>query len=252
MNLAKRLLYLFSAFLVIIQMGCAKEAPAGNIPHGMVALSFDDAYIDNWFANLPLLDSMGIKATFYVSAYHSFSHEQKNKLRIIEAHGNEVAYHTSNHADLVKLNRTSGANAVIDQEIRPDLNLMKADGFNPVNFAYPFGQHDDVLNLMLLQYFKSVRVLSHPPYNKSYACYKGNTNKVFYSIGIDSKSKLKDEDIRAKMQVANANNTCVFLYAHAINDASKKFQISADRIRFIGRVAREYNLQFVTTADMTN
>ncbi len=170
----------------------------------------------------------------------------------MQAHGNEIAYHTTNHANLLKLCKAWGINTVVEQEIRPDLNLMRADGFDPVNFAYPFGQHDDFLNLHLLHIFKSVRVLSHPAYIKSFACYKGDTNRVFYAIGIDSKSKLKDEDIRAKMQIAHDNNACVFLYGHAINDPNLKYQISADRIRYIGNVADLLNLKFVTTSDMTN
>jgi peptidoglycan/xylan/chitin deacetylase (PgdA/CDA1 family) len=39
---------------------------------------------------LPLLDSFGAKATFYISSYHMLSSQQKNQLREIKNHGHEI------------------------------------------------------------------------------------------------------------------------------------------------------------------
>lgn len=229
---------------------CKKESPKGEMQQGMISLSFDDTYINNWYKNLSLLDSLGIKATFYISSYHSLNLQQKNKLRIIENHGNEIAYHTTNHKDLLKLNRSDGITAIVEREIDPDLKLMRTDGFNPVDFAYPFGQHDQYLDRQLLPLFKSVRGVSNPNY---YTCFARHTGakQVFNAIEIDSRSKLIDERIQNLMRLAWENNNCTFFYAHAINDPSINLQVTADRLRFMASIAQMYNLRFIKVSEIS-
>lgn len=249
MALPRLISYSILIFLFAVS-GCKKEVPKGEMPHGMIALSFDDTYADSWYAALPLLDSLGIKATFYVSAYHTLTPLQKDKLRIIKLHGHEIGYHTTNHANLVKLNKKSGLEAMIRQEIMPDLALMRNDGFDPVDFAYPFGQHDCFLDAQLLHYFKSVRALSNPNYYTSFASHSG-ARQVFYAMGIDSGSKVDDGKIQNQLRLAAENNDCISLYAHSINDPRRRYQITADRLRFIAAIAKMYQLHFVTVSEIS-
>ena len=250
MALRRFFAYIFFFFLISGLFSCKKDSPKGEMQQGMISLSFDDTFINNWYNNLPLLDSLGIKATFYISSYHTLNLQQKNKLRLIETHGNEIAYHTTNHKDLLKLNRSDGMNAIIEREISPDLKLMRNDGFNPVNFAYPFGQHDPYLDSQLLPYFKSVRGVSNPNY---YTCFASHTGakQVFYAIEIDSRSKLSDERIQNLMRLALENNNCAFFYGHAINDSSRNFQVTSERLRFMASVAKMYNLRFIKVSEIS-
>jgi peptidoglycan/xylan/chitin deacetylase (PgdA/CDA1 family) len=230
--------------------GCAKDVPRGEMSQGMIALSFDDTYIDNWYSYLPLLDSLEIKATFYVSAYHILTNQQKNKLRAIEAHGNEIGYHTTTHANLLKLCRSSGIDAIINREITPDLALMRNDGFNPVSFAYPFGQHDTFMDRQLLHYFKSVRAISKPNY---YSCYMKHTGtrQILYGMGIDSREKTTNEKLEYQIRLAWENNDCILLFTHAIDQPWNNYQVNSDRLRFIAKIAAKYDMKFVRTSDIT-
>ena len=75
---------------LVIFSACHKEAPQGNLVEGQVALTFDDASVENWYNNLALLDSLNIKATFYISHYHTFGKQQKAWLKEIEKRGHEI------------------------------------------------------------------------------------------------------------------------------------------------------------------
>ncbi len=129
--------FVLAVLIGIIIAGCRQDVPKGLLPHGSVALTFDDASVDNWYDHLPLLDSLGIKATFYISKYHTLSPEQKQRLHLIAAHGHEIAYHTTNHSDLRKLLEKKGMDYVIREEILKDLDLMQQDGFNITNSLPP-------------------------------------------------------------------------------------------------------------------
>lgn len=233
--------------------GCRKtDVPQGELPTGKIALSFDDASVDNWYRHLPLLDSLGIKATFYISAYHTLSPEQISKLRVIEAHGNEIAYHTTNHSDLLKMYSRNSMWQVLENEIRPDLKLMQRDGFNPRNFAYPFGQHDAFLDRQMLVYFKSVRAVCTPKnYNKAFIKQQC-TGEVFHAADIDENSKISEEQMEKMISQAHDYNDCVMFYAHVIANPNSKYYITKNRLRYLASLAKKYKVEFITTADITN
>ena len=89
----KRITYLTLLFLLFfVNQSCNKNdltTSDGNT-RGGIALTFDDNYIDNWYPNLDLFDSLGVKATFYISNYNKLSDAQKDKLREIKNHGHLV------------------------------------------------------------------------------------------------------------------------------------------------------------------
>lgn len=239
-------LVLFCAAATLFLSSCSKEVPQGSLPNGQVAVTFDDASVDNWYQHLDLLDSLKIKATFYVSAYHSFTATQKQKLKEVERRGHEIAYHTASHPDLVKEVAKDGVAQTETREILSDLELMKADGYNITNFAYPFGSHSMQLDNCLLRRFKSVRALSnHQNYNKSLVKEAGD-RKILYGANIDNNSRLKEDGIYSLMDKAKDHNDCLVLVAHQMANPALKLQISRERLVLISKAAAERNLEFVT------
>jgi peptidoglycan-N-acetylglucosamine deacetylase len=247
--------YLLTALLcwtIFFSVSCSKRAPEGNMHPGYILLSFDDHCIKSWYRHLSLLDSLDIKATFFISSYHTLSKEDKNKLRAIEAAGHEIAYHTTNHEDLLKLYTRHALTDVMNQEIKPDLTLMRNDGFNPENFAYPYGQHDGYLDIELLKSFNSVRCVCNPKnYYKAFATERGK-GRVLFAENIDGVSKVTDQELDDMLQTAHNMNTAVSLYAHEINMPGYRYSVSVERLKYIASLAKKYNLQFITTRELTH
>jgi peptidoglycan/xylan/chitin deacetylase (PgdA/CDA1 family) len=240
------LLVLFS----IILTACRKDIPKGQM-EGQIALTFDDASVENWHPHLPLLDSLKIKATFYISSYHTLNKHEKSLLKDIERHGHEIAYHTANHPDLPKEIMKKGWARVEEKEIKSDLRLMRQDGYNVTNFAYPYGSHNSQLNTLLLRTFKSVRALSNRQnYYKSLVKQTG-TQQVFYGANVDNNSRLKDDKIISLMNDAQYYHDCLVLVAHQIENKSIKLQISRERLQLIARTAYEKKLEFITISQIT-
>lgn len=233
----------------IIFMSCMK-IPNGNIRNGKIALTFDDNAVDNWTQYLPLLDSLGIKATFFVCKYHTLNDAQKRGLRLLEEHGNEIGYHTSNHLDLVKEVNKSGCARVYRDELKKDLDLMRADGFDPMNFAFPYGSHNSELDAIFLHYFKTVRAQT----NKSnrYKCLTGHggNGQVLHGADIDEYAGMSDSEVEQYVSLANENNDCAVFTAHDINNPKSLYHVDKARLVKIAELVRAKGMQFVLIRDL--
>lgn len=115
-----------------------------------VSLTYDDAlnvHLDN---AIPILDSLGLKATFYLSGYSGALDRRIPEWRAVAAKGHELANHTLYHPciggrpgrEFVKPDNDLNNYTIkrIDDEIKMTNTLLKAiDGKTQRTFAYPCG-----------------------------------------------------------------------------------------------------------------
>jgi len=241
---------IFLALLpALLYAGCTKYDRKGEMAEPGIALTFDDYSIDNWHTYLPLLDSFGVKATFYISSYHKLSKEQKTELRDIQSHGHEIAFHTTNHYDMVNCLGHMRVRDLMECEIYQDLRKMNRDGFFPRTFAYPFGSHNDFLDQELGKIFKSVRALNGSnDYSKSFTT--GFDNKVLYAEGIDNNQR-STEKINYLIDCAYRNRNCLVLVAHRIERPKAKFQVSYEKLKLILEKIKSLNMRFYTVSEIS-
>lgn len=242
------------ALLLVACLGtaCKKFEKPGHVQAPGIALTFDDDMVDNWYRYLPLFDSAGVKATFYVCKYNRFTPGQKEKLRVLQSHGHEIAFHTTNHHNMVdyvyKFKHT--LDEMTKCEIEDGLKLMNKDGFFPVTFAYPYGAHNGVFDKLLKRYFHSVRALNGTnDYSKSLAATE--KNDLLYGLGIDKSSKRSDVDIMQMLKSAKDNNNCAVFVAHNINTNSN-LSVSKNRLMKIFSYVRELGLTYYTVSEISN
>ena len=232
--------------------GCTKFKKDGQLSNAGIALTFDDDRIDNWFKYLPYLDSSNIKVTFYVCKYNRLTAAQKNKLSIIQSHGHEIAFHSTNHYNMLdyvyRYKHTT--DELMLNEIECGLKMMNKDGFYPTNFAYPYGAHNSLYDKLLMRYFKSVRALNGTnDFSKSLAPTEKNT--LLFGLGVDKSSKRSDEDILQLIKSASDHNDCAVFVAHDIN-TDKKLSVTLDRLHKMVDYAKKLNLKFYTISEIAN
>lgn len=220
--------------------------------HPGIAITFDDDRIDNWYTYLPFLDSCGIKATFYICRYHMLTADQKNKLRIIQQHGHEIAYHSTHHYNMVEyvVRYHHSIDELLANEIEEDLKKMNRDGFYPTTFAYPYGAHTGQYDQLLKRYFKSVRALNGST-NYSQSLAPLDNNDVLYGFGLDKSSKHTDDCLVKLMQSARNNNCCAILVGHDINK-DNKLSVTLERLQLIVNTAKELGLKYYTISEISN
>lgn len=232
--------------------GCKKFEKTCHLKEAGIALTFDDDRVDNWFQYLPMLDSANVRATFYVCKYNRLSAAQKQKLAVIQSHGHEIGFHSTNHYNMMdyvyKYRHT--IDEMIRYEIVDGLKLMNRDGFFPVTFAYPYGAHNGLYDKTLMRYFKSVRALNGSnDFSKSLA--PTEKNEVLYGLGIDKGSNRSDANVLDVVKSAFNNNGCAVFVAHDIN-TGRKLSVTGERLQKIFAQVKQLRLKYYTVSEISN
>jgi peptidoglycan/xylan/chitin deacetylase (PgdA/CDA1 family) len=244
----------FFAVLVILNLfcGCKKFEKPGHMNEPGVVLTFDDDRVDNWITYMPLFDSLGVKATFYICKYNRFTADQKRKLAVIKSYGHEIAFHSTNHYNMQDYvyKQKHTIDDLMRCEVEAGLKLMNDDGYYPTTFAYPYGAHNGLFDKLLKRYFKSVRALNGTQdFSKSVV--PTYNNDVLYGLGIDKSSKRSAADIVNILQSAKNNNTCAVLVAHDINTAST-YSVTLERLLKIFAFVKANNLKYYTATEISD
>lgn len=125
-------------------------------PRPIVAVTFDDGYLDNFTNAVPVLRRHGVPAAFFVSTGivgtdRQFAHdvdkvEQKlpnmswDQLREMQADGFEIGAHTVNHINLAQVEEETAI-----QELTESRDRIRAElSIDDVSFAYCFGKRTDI------------------------------------------------------------------------------------------------------------
>ncbi len=250
LNRSASVVFIIIGLLAISTGGCKKFEKAGNVAQPGIVLTFDDDRVDNWYKYLPLLDSVGAKATFYISRYHNLSPQKKAKLAVIRNHGHEIAYHSTNHLNMMDYvyKYKHPIEELIQKEVEPDLLRMRQDGFNPVTFAYPFGAHNPIIDRALKKYFKSVRALNGS-FDFTKSLVSSTHNDVLYGLGIDKKSGRSSADIIKILHSVKNNSTIAVFVAHDINTGG--LCISIETLKLVIGFVKANNFRFYTAAEIS-
>jgi peptidoglycan/xylan/chitin deacetylase (PgdA/CDA1 family) len=217
---------------------------------GGVALTFDDYSIDNWHKYLGLFDSLGAKATFYISNYDLLTAKQKHKLLEIQQHGHEIAFHSTNHPNFLSYADSSGCSSLLKYEVNNGLELMNRDGFYPKTFAYPYGKHNEIIDKLLLKNFRSVRALNGTgKLINSLVPKQGN--KILYSLGIDKSRGITTNKLDEWLRIAQQSDKCIVLVAHKIEVDQSQLQIPYTTLKYLLQKSNELNMHFYTISEIS-
>jgi peptidoglycan/xylan/chitin deacetylase (PgdA/CDA1 family) len=117
---------------------------SGNLPNNSVVITFDDGYIGNFIYAKPILESLNMKADFfvhtaYVGAPGSHDHMTWEQLEELSSSALfEVFSHTVNHAHLTTLTSTDLNHELFSSKRAIENQLNKNCSF----IAYPFGDYN--------------------------------------------------------------------------------------------------------------
>jgi len=135
----------------------ARDLVARGPRRGGLHLGFDDSAVDAWYEVRELLRAHGAQVSFYVSRYDRFSERQRDKLRELEADGHSIEAHGLRHLVAPDYVEEHGLDAYMRDEALPSIELLRADGFDPIAFAYPFGARTSEIDEALLEHVEIVR-----------------------------------------------------------------------------------------------
>lgn len=126
-----------------------------------IALSFDDSGIVQWYQGREMFARYGAKATFFVTRYGSWNDEWKRMMREMASDGHSVEPHSRQHFDSPQYVEDHGVQAFLEEEVLPSIEVLRADGYTPTTYAYPFGARTPETDRAILRYLPRLRSLTY-------------------------------------------------------------------------------------------
>ena len=122
---------------------------------GLVTLTFDDGWRNQYQNAFPLLKQYGLTGTFYILSGELFNqpaYMTVAEITALRSAGNEVASHSVSHPDFTKLTTTQRA-----YQFSQSKSTLSTK-FGPVtNFAYPYGAYNATTLAEGATYYKTQR-----------------------------------------------------------------------------------------------
>lgn len=122
-----------------------KEITFGN--KKPIMLTFDDGYENAYKEVIPVMESFKQIGTFYIiSTYHGrHGYLNDDEIKDLEKRGMTIGSHTRNHPNLKTVSASNAADEIIGS--KNDLEMLL--GHKVVDFAYPYGEHNDAVIALL-------------------------------------------------------------------------------------------------------
>jgi peptidoglycan/xylan/chitin deacetylase (PgdA/CDA1 family) len=222
---------------------------------GGIAITFDDAYVEEWYSIKGLLNQYGAKVTFFVSHFDRLTEDSVEKLRILRDEGHEIGFHGLRHLNAVTFVKEHSVDKYLASEILPGIEAMACAGFHPVNFSYPYGAHTKYLDDELFKHFNYVRGTIFTNEKEripdlDYTFYKHGDEKIIYGAGIDNAYNNSVEEIQKGLNRANEKNEILILYAHKTSDEMGDYCVPTAKLEGILKYASENRSGFYRINDL--
>jgi len=217
-----------------------------------VVISFDDAYVDEWFDADEALKKYGWRATFCVCRIDSVGKPQLEKLQQLQTEGHEIAGHGYHHYNAVKFVNQYGIDQYMKQEIEPMLVSMKQKGFHVMSFAYPYGERSAALDSVVSKKFKVVRgrdFCSDVP-EKEGSYFRGS--KFMYAFDIDNNHiHFSIPYVLELLDYAKKKNKILILCSHKpVKNVTANYQTKMETLAFICKYIKHNGMKFYRLSDL--
>jgi peptidoglycan/xylan/chitin deacetylase (PgdA/CDA1 family) len=217
------------------RMLAARRLPI-RMDRAVVSVTFDDVPRSAYLNGLPVLDSLGIKGTFYVAmglcgasvagaAADMQDHEHLAHADIIDlyARGHDIACHTYSHYRLDQ----GTPEGLVDDAARNVAALQQLLGGAPVeHFSYPFGQLDFRLKRLLSSRYKTMRS-SCPGINDSATDLNLLLATSIYSRSFDRSA------LAGIVDAAMQSGAWLVLYTHGVTENPGAHDCTAEQLAWV-------------------
>ncbi len=219
-----------------------------------VAISFDDAHVDEWYCLKDLFGRYGARVTFFVSNFDLLPGESIEKLKMLRDDGHEIAFHGLRHLSAGKFVQEHSLDEYLETEIFPGIDAMNKAGFSPMAFSYPYGVRAPHIDAALLKYFRHVRGVACTDNKRRLTdigqIYCGHEGRRFFAAGIDNVYGNSVEEIRAAMKKALEKGKTLLLFAHRTSSEPGDYCTPVARIESVLEYASGIGLKFYTIKDI--
>lgn len=232
-----------------------------------IAISFDDHFIDQWYALRPLFQKYNAKVTLFITCKDSLTQSEIIKLKQLQADGHEIGFHGTIHGRSTEIIEAYGPDKYAEIELNPGMAFMKAAGFNPTSYAHPGGNHNEKVDSVLFangfvilrdvaianRIFKNIPLYSLAPRVMRWIFYDFKKEKKVDALLIDTDSGLTESEMKDAVQNAVSTNTALMVFGHEPLYAAPRNGAYGFDVVFLEKILKEAkhkNLKFYTMSEL--
>lgn len=218
-----------------------------------VAITFDDDYVDQWFAVNSVLKPYDWKATFFVCEFDKLKYEELNKLKELKKEGHEIGGHGWIHLKAAPFEKKHGELDYLNKEIFPMLKDMREQSLPVHSFAYPYGSRDAATDTLLLHEFNIIRGTTYGSVSPNrQRCYFDDKSRVLFGLGIDNNyPQFSIPYFLSLLDYAKKNNKIVVFYAHKpVLKAKSKYETEYKTLIEICKYVKANDMNFYTVSEL--
>jgi len=252
---------------VLLFLSCQQKTE--NSEKAGVAISFDDHFIDEWYALRPLLKKYNAKVTFFITCPDSLTKDEIFKIKQLQKEGHEIGFHGTIHGNATAMLASAGPQRYIETELEPGLRHLERIGIRPTSYAHPGGNHTDQADSVLLANgFKILRdvaqaerklfgipVYHFAPRIMNWIYYSFDKKQIVDALMIDEGTNISEKEIKDALGKAKKTNTAIMLFGHKPlyeKPKSGGYGFSVTFLETILKEAKTKDLKFYTMSELPN
>ena len=222
------------------------------------ALTFDDDTIQEWCALRPLFNRYGVRATFFVSCFGRLTAKDIADLHLLASEGHEIGSHSFNHVGVKRHYRSDPARVAEyeQREVVASLEAMRAAGFDPVSYAFPYGEHTPAYDAAVLRHYPHARGTAYSRALKPVAMIDsiqhrpGSGARLHNAVGVDNGYNIKPWEHFSGLLRARVMGTTILFYAHKPGQQGK-YEVRPETLETIFQRAQTLGLVSRTMRELT-
>ncbi len=231
--------------ILLVLVGAVGCTPTGD---PAVVLSFDDDFIDQWHGQRDAFVEHGVRATFFVTRFDQLTADEVDMLAELQADGHEIGCHSLTHVDPDVYVEDHTVEQYLDEEVLPAVEAMRAEGFDPTSWSYPWGGRGVAMDDLLAEHFEVLRASGTFSLGEQ-ALYDWDCDRLIYGARIDNGHTTLDEIERELDKVVDRGKAVV-LYTHRILEESDKSHITPDDLEALLAMSEASDARSLTISEL--
>ena len=231
--------FVFIAAAAVLLLGAAESRG-----RGAVCFTFDDYDGERWLKADTLFKKYNARVTFFIAG--KLTPEKIEVMKKLQAAQHSIGLHSVHHRNADPLPDKWNMNTYFEKEVKPQLDLCRANGIKVRGFAYPNNRRSETTDLELFKYFDYLRAgLGGSKKHIFYESKDIKSKMVLGGGGIGSYYKSDINELKALLKQASDTGTMIVFFSHRIYPNAKGVHMPVEMLEELLKYASELNMRVV-------
>lgn len=233
-----------NCFLLLTLAAALFLGAAEKKGRGAVCFTFDDYGGERWLKADALFKKYDARVTFFVVG--KLTPEKIAVMKKLQAANHSIGLHSIRHRNAWPLPEGWDVKSYFEKEVKPQLDLCKANGIKVRGFAYPNNRRNETVDKEFFKHFDYLRAgLGRPKKTIFYGAKDIKEKMVLGGGGIGVYYKSDVNKLKALLKQASDTNTMIVFFSHNIYPKAKGVHMPTEMLEELLKYASALKMRVV-------